>query len=58
MIIVEIRHIFIVTGLALGFATKDFVSNLVGGCLVFLNDPFQEGAFVFSMNTLKIIFLQ
>lgn len=32
-----------VGGLALGLATKDVVSNLVGGCLVFLTDPFREG---------------
>jgi small-conductance mechanosensitive channel len=32
-----------VGGLALGLATKDLVSNLVGGCLIFLTRPFGEG---------------
>ena len=32
-----------VGGLAVGLATKDLVSNLVGGCLIFLTQPFSEG---------------
>jgi len=30
-------------GLAVGLATKDLAANLVGGCLVFLTQPFAEG---------------
>lgn len=32
-----------VGGLAVGLATKDLASNLVGGCLVFVTQPFVEG---------------
>jgi len=32
-----------VGGLALGLAVKDMASNLVGGCIVFLTQPFVEG---------------
>jgi hypothetical protein len=37
-----------VGGLALGLATKDLASNLVGGCLVFVTQPFVEGDVIMS----------